>query len=117
MNLSPRWEAALQGAGFDAVHWSAIGPLDASDPAIMQYAADHGYVVLTHDLDFGAILASTLANRPSVVQIRSENVSVAGIGQQVLAALHQLQPDLDQGALVTIEPSRTRARVLPFRSA
>ena len=83
----------------------------------MQYAVNNGYVVLTHDLDFGAILAATSAVRPNVVQIRSEDTSTKGIGRQLVAALRQLQDELVQGALVTFKPSRTRARILPFPRA
>jgi len=72
-------------------------------------------VVLTHDLDFGAILAATQGEKPSVVQLRADDVSPDAIGRQVIAALHQLEAELHDGALVTIDPERTRMRVLPLR--
>jgi predicted nuclease of predicted toxin-antitoxin system len=53
--------------------------MDAADIEIMAYAAKHDYVVLTHDLDFSAILAATQGTKPSVVQIRSDNLSPAAI--------------------------------------
>lgn len=53
----------------------------------MTFARDNGYVVLTHDLDFGAILAATHGLKPSVVQIRSEDVSPEVIGKLVVDAL------------------------------
>ena len=56
MNLSPEWITVLEGAGFDAVHWSAIGDFRAPDHEIMTWAKSNGYTVFTHDLDFGAIL-------------------------------------------------------------
>ena len=59
MNLSPRWAAVLAGAGIEATHWSTLGAHDARDSAIMTYASVNDYVVLTHDLDFSAILAAT----------------------------------------------------------
>jgi len=37
-------------------------------------SAANGFVLLTHDLDFGAILASSGANIPSVIQIRTEDL-------------------------------------------
>ena len=37
----------------------------------MAFAGANGCVVLTHDLDFGAILAATQGRKPSVVQIRA----------------------------------------------
>jgi predicted nuclease of predicted toxin-antitoxin system len=68
MNLSPAWVDFLRAAGIEAAHWASIGERDAPDTDIMAYAAARGYVVLTHDLDFGAILAATNGAKPSVVQ-------------------------------------------------
>ena len=59
MNLSPGWVSYLAEAGFEAVHWSEIGSGSAPDTELTHWAAKHGYVVLTADLDFGAILAAT----------------------------------------------------------
>jgi predicted nuclease of predicted toxin-antitoxin system len=80
----------------------------------MTFARLHGYVVLTHDLDFGAILAATQGTKPSVVQIRSENVGPQVIGQRVIDALLQMTTELERGALLTVDPSRARLRVLPL---
>lgn len=82
----------------------------------MAYARTHDFVVLTHDLDFGAILAATHGEKPSVVQIRAEDVSPDVIGKQVMAALQQMASELERGALLTIDPNRTRLRLLPFPS-
>src|SRR5262249_26195398 len=65
----------LKQAGLDAVHWSAIGPANAPDLAILAHAKTHNYVVLTHDLDHSAILAATNADKPSVAQIRSGDLT------------------------------------------
>ena len=80
----------------------------------MAYAAEHGFVVLTHDLDFSTILAATHGTKPSVVQIRSENLSPTSIGDTLIAALQQMAPELAAGALLTIDPSQTRLRLLPL---
>ena len=72
-------------------------------------------VVLTHDLDFSAILAATKGEKPSVVQIRSEDVSPEGIGKSVIEALRQMSDLLEQGALLTVDPVRARLRVLPLQ--
>jgi predicted nuclease of predicted toxin-antitoxin system len=115
MNLSPRWVGLLTGAGIEAAHWSSLGRANASDPEIMSFAKVNGYVVLTHDLDFGAILAATHGDKPSVVQIRAENVSPEAIGAPVVDALRQMEAELDSGALLTVDPTRTRVRVLPLQ--
>ena len=115
MNLSPRWVSVLAGAGIEAAHWSTVGAANATDAEIMAYARAQGYVVLTHDLDFSAILAATHGDKPSVVQIRAENVSPDVIGRAVINALQQMGNELDEGALLTIDPNRARLRLLPLR--
>jgi predicted nuclease of predicted toxin-antitoxin system len=115
MNLSPRWEVFLVNAGIEAAHWSALGANDAPDLEIMAYASANGYVVPTHDLDFSAILAATHGEKPSVIQVRAEDVSPEAIGEQILIALRQMASELEEGALLTVDPNRTRIHVLPLR--
>ena len=117
MNLSPRWVALLKNAGWGAEHWSVVGKHDAPDSEIMAYAAEHQYVVLTHDLDFSTILAATHGQKPSVVQMRTEDVSPQASGPQVVAAMRHLQAELEAGALITVGPSRSRVRMLPLTMA
>lgn len=114
MNLSPAWVEFLEQAGFEAAHWSRLGAHDATDPELMAFAAAHGYVVLTHDLDFGAILAASRDNGPSVVQIRADDLTPSAIGSQIVAALGQAQTALTAGALVTVDPGRSRITLLPI---
>ncbi len=115
MNLSPRWVSLLGNAGIEATHWSTLGANNAPDTEIMAYASTNDYVVLTHDLDFSAILAATHGKKPSVVQIRADDVNPDVIGSQVIAALRQMTSDLADGALLTIDPNRTRMRLLPLQ--
>jgi predicted nuclease of predicted toxin-antitoxin system len=72
MNLSPDWESVLKSNGWPAVHWSNVGDVRAIDRAIMDWAKSNGYVVFTHDLDFGTMLALTHESGPSVVQVRAQ---------------------------------------------
>ena len=116
MNLSPAWVDWLKIAGLEAIHWSQVGKSNDPDHVIMTYAADHKLVVLTHDLDFGAILAVTHGRKPSVLQLRAADVSPEAIGAFVVIALEQLSAEIGRGALVTIDPKRTRMSLLPLRS-
>jgi predicted nuclease of predicted toxin-antitoxin system len=77
MNPSPRWVGVLLHAGFETQHCPDVGRPDASDPEIMSFAAKSGAVLVTHDLDFSAILAATQGTKPSVVQIRARNVTLS----------------------------------------
>lgn len=80
----------------------------------MAYARVNSCVVLTHDLDFSSILAATHGAKPSVVQIRAVDVNPDVIGNKVISALRQVQVELEEGALLTIDTGRTRIRLLPL---
>jgi predicted nuclease of predicted toxin-antitoxin system len=116
MNLSPRWVKRLVEAGLEASHWSSVGAANASDAEIIAFARTNGYVVLTHDLDFSAILAATQGSKPSVVQIRSDDLRPETLGPILIEALRQMAAQLEEGALLTVDPARARLRVLPLGS-
>ncbi len=73
MNLAPRWVERLSRAGYETVHWSEVGAVDAADSTICQYAREHGFVIITNDLDFPRILAFTSERKPSVILLRGEH--------------------------------------------
>lgn len=80
----------------------------------MDWSKSNAYVVFTHDLDFGTMLALTHDAGPSVVQVRAQNVLPDHLGPTVIAALSQCEEVLATGALVVVEEHRTRVRVLPL---
>jgi predicted nuclease of predicted toxin-antitoxin system len=115
VNLTPRWVAYLRGHGVDSVHWSSIGPLNAPDAQIMAHARREGFVVFTHDLDFGYLLAHTRGTGPSVLQIRASDLLPDALGAVLLDVLAQFSDQLDHGAIVTVDQHSARVRVLPIR--
>ena len=115
MNLSPGWVEFLQQEGFEAVHWSTVGDIRASDATIMAWARDNGFIVFTHDLDFSALLAATQEAGPSVVQIRTQSLLPGSIGRDIVRVLRLRAEDLDRGAIVSIDKLASRVRVLPIR--
>ena len=114
MNLSPEWVAVLNRAGWEAIHWSTVGNPRAEDEEIMAWARAQKHVVFTHDLDFGTLLALTRAGSPSVIQVRTQDVTPAALGALVVNALRQFAGMLEKGALVVLDEARARARVLPL---
>lgn len=114
MNLSPEWVPVLADQGIKAAHWSTMGDPRADDTEILAWAKKNDYVVFTNDLDFGRILALTYANGPSVLQIRGKNLLPEAAAAAVLAALAQCAGELQAGALITIDESSLRARILPI---
>ena len=114
MNLSPTWSAVLQRNGWAAIHWSSVGDPRATDRTIMDFALANDYVVFTHDLDFGTMLALAHATGPSVLQVRAEDVLPDHLESLIIAALQQHVADLASGAIVVVDESRSRVRVLPI---
>ena len=55
------------------------------------------------------------ADRPSVVQIRLDDLDPFVICTPITKLLRQFRADLEAGALVTLDAKRTRVRMLPFR--
>lgn len=115
MNLTPNWVEVFQFSGIEALHWSSVGDPAAKDSTIMKWAVDRGYIVFTNDLDFGTLLATTEANAPSVIQVRTQDVLPVTIKDLVINSLHQFKIELEEGALITIDEARSKARVLPIR--
>jgi len=114
MSLSPVWVEYLAAHGVSSEHWSNLGAGTAPDRTIMDFARRRGDVVFTHDLDFGNILAVTHALGPSVVQVRTQDPVPIAVGKQVVSAIVEYEPYLARGALITIEPDKTRVRILPL---
>jgi len=115
MNLTPQWTGVFTSVGWVARHWSEVGKPGAADREIMDWARENGYIVFTHDLDFGAILAATRASGPSVIQVRAQDVLPETMGETVIKAIKTFHVDLEQGALISVDPQKSKARILPFQ--
>lgn len=114
VNLSPEWVAVFSRNGWESLHWSTVGDPHASDHTIMDWARTNGYIVFTHDLDFGAILAVTRGEGPSVFQVRTQDIAPGHLEEIVIRALQQHRLLLEQGALVVVDETKARARILPL---
>jgi predicted nuclease of predicted toxin-antitoxin system len=114
VNLSAVWAEYLQGRGHEAMHWSEIGEHNASDRMIMAYAAEHGAVILTGDMDFAEIHAFENSAKPSVIQIRAKDLLPPAQGPLVARALTIAASNLALGAVVTIKGTRMRIAKLPI---
>lgn len=115
MNLPPSWVGWFERQGWTATHWSVIGDPRATDRVILAWAREHGQVLFTHDLDFGAVLASSGAVAPSVIQLRTNDVTPLAAGLLIIEVLAAHEPALAQGALITLDDDGRRVRILPLR--
>ena len=115
MNLSPHLVTLLNSSGWETSHWSTLGDPRATDHTLMDWAQKNGFSVITHDLDFGDILAATNALCPSVIQVRTQDVSPEHLLPIILTVLQQYKSHLESGALISVDEVRSRVRVLPIR--
>lgn len=114
MNVSPEWMLHFKSHGIEAIHWSHVGDIRATDSVIMAWANEHRFIVLTHNVDFSIALAISGDSGPSVLQVRSPQLLSTTVVDLVIGAISQFEVELSQGALVVVEPSRNRARILPL---
>ena len=114
MNIPIRYVGLLKEKGFELIHWSDIGNPRASDHQIVDYAREHGFIVVTYDLDFSAILSVTHDLKPSVVQVRAALPRAAQIVDLIAIAISQNRDSLQSGAILTIDTKKARARLLPL---
>ncbi len=114
MCLSPKFADASNAEGIPARHWSEIGAGNAPDITIFAFARREGAAILTADLDFGTLLASTRSGHPSVVQLRLPRIGFENAWEPTLRALRQFQTEIERGALVTVDAKTARVRLLPI---
>ncbi|HLC17335.1 MAG TPA: DUF5615 family PIN-like protein [Thermodesulfovibrionia bacterium] len=115
MNLTPDWVEVFKKEGWQAVHWSMVGDPRTSDRTIMNWARKNEYIVFTHDLDFGTILAVTEADGPSVIQVRTEDTLPLYLEKTIISAIEQYKKVLNAGALIVVDEHKLRVRILPLQ--
>ena len=113
--LSPEIDEILRRAGHDSLHVRDCGLATAEDEAIFDHAAQEDRVVLSADTDFGTLLAMRHSVKPSVILFRGATPRrPRDQARLLLANLNSVEADLNQGAVVVIEPNRIRVRSLPI---
>ncbi len=80
----------------------------------MAWADARGYIVFTHDLDFGTLLAATQAESPSVIQVRARDILPENLEPVIVEVLRQFESQLESGALIIVDEARSRVRILPL---
>ncbi len=73
MGISPKAVMFLRSLGHEAVHLHELHLDRMTDSEIMTKARNEGMVILTHDLDFSDLVASSGSSLPSVVVFRLRN--------------------------------------------
>ena len=75
MGISPTTVSFLQDLGYKAVHLHHQGLDRLTDSEVLEKALREESILLTHDLDFGGLLAASGGQLPSVIIFRLEHAS------------------------------------------
>lgn len=115
-NLSPRLASLLGSEGHDALAIRDIGLSEASDNEIVDFAANDDRIVVSHDTDFGALLAFRGRTRPSFILFRSSDaITPDEQAALIISNLGSFADELEGGAIVVFARGRLRVRRLPVR--
>lgn len=115
--LSFRVAEQLVSAGHNAVHVRDYDLDAATDNAVLDRAKSEDRVIISADTDFGTLLAQMQTNKPSFILLRWPELRRADDQVRVLLDnLPGFADDLTLGAIVVIEQTRIRVRMLPIGS-
>ncbi|MCL5292107.1 MAG: DUF5615 family PIN-like protein [Actinobacteria bacterium] len=104
----------LKSKGYDVVHLLDLGLGKAKDQDIAKLAEVEKRILLTADLDFATILASSKLATPSVIIFRLHDSRPVIINNLLDRYLLDIALDLERGSLAIFEETRVRVRNLPI---
>jgi predicted nuclease of predicted toxin-antitoxin system len=114
MGLARSTADFLRRQGYDAVHLREQGLQRLDDRDIVEKARAEGRVILTHDLDFGRIIALSQSQLPSLITFRLSNMQPHQVNHYLAEVLDRFADQLESGALVSISERAVRVRPLPI---
>ena len=117
MGISPKTVAFLQNLGHDAVHLHDQDLDRLEDPAILAKAQEEDRILLTHDLDFGELIAMSGARLPSIVVFRLRNMRPEMVSRYLQGIIDQHGESLEKGAIISVTEGQVRVRVLPLKTS
>lgn len=116
LGVSMTTARVLREDGHEVIHLREEGLGRLSDAAILEKARKEKCVVLTFDLDFGDLLATTIQSLPSVIIFRLKNQTPTWITPRLLETISSCKQELATGAIVIVEDTRYRLRRLPIEA-
>ncbi len=114
MGISFRVVLALKEQGHDAAHLQEQGLGRMTDSDILAKTRAEGRILLTHDLDFGELLAASGSQLPSVIIFRLKDMRAENVNLYLFKILETQSAALEQGAICAVTERKARIRALPL---
>lgn len=115
MGISTETGKYLTNAGYDTVHLVDRDMYKASDFELLDMAGNENRILLTHDLDFGRLLAFSGAKQPSVIIFRLKNMRPENVNKFCDMATHRFSDALEKGAILSVSDKKIRCHLLPVK--
>ncbi len=104
----------LRQNGYDAIHLREERLHRITDAKIVEKAIKEGRVILTCDLGFGDLMATSGEIWPSVIIFRLENERPENVNRRLGKVLKESSDALEKGVIISVEETRHRVRFLPI---
>jgi len=116
MNVDRDMAAPLKKRGHVCRHVGDISMSRTKDVEIVAEAKRTGEVIITHDLDYGHLLAFSGESAPSVIILRLRDLRIDEIMSLLDAVWNEIESPLIGGAIVSLSDKNLRIRNLPISS-
>jgi len=116
MNISPLTVEDLRSLGWSIVRVPEIMDKKSKDRELLIYARKHNKVVITQDLDFSSLLALGGYAKPSVINLRFENAKPDFMTRRIIEIVKELERELSEGIVVSVDEISARYRNLPIEA-
>jgi predicted nuclease of predicted toxin-antitoxin system len=101
-------------SGHDAVHLFDHDMHKFSDLEILNYARIENRIILTHDLDFGRLMALSGTKLPSIVIFRLKNMKPDNVNRYCDRIIFRFEDTLKKGAILSVGDKKIRCHLLPI---
>jgi len=106
-NSTVKWPRSL---GHDAVRLRDQSLEGSSDLDVIKKAQMENRIVITCDLDFGAIMAYTSDLSPGIIILRLKNETPDNVNKRLTQVFEQSSDCLDGGSIIIVEEAFHRIR-------
>lgn len=114
MGISPKTATYLRQQGHDVLHAVDEGLHRAADRLLLSRAREESRIILTQDLDFSQLIATTESRLPSVIIFRLTNMRPDNVNAHLDRIIAEHADVLEHGAVLSVGERTVRVRKLPI---